>query len=168
MPRWPPVESRSGSRDEGVSEAGGGRPNVTVRPLELDRYGRTVAEVILPDGRSLNHEMVRNLRRQAVVRSIPVRSRANSVTVSSMPSDPETHRAWAWGSSCWKVPDSSRLYQITEIAQESFQGKGLVGIVPSDWMFAIMPVGIGRGGASSTPGLRGIVPRWLSKSHGCR
>jgi hypothetical protein len=32
---------------------------VTVRPIDTDRYGRTVAEVVLPDGRSLNHELVR-------------------------------------------------------------------------------------------------------------
>ena len=32
--------------------------DVTVREVEKDRYGRTVAEVILPDGRSLNQEMV--------------------------------------------------------------------------------------------------------------
>jgi endonuclease YncB( thermonuclease family) len=32
---------------------------VTVRELDWDRYGRTVAEVILPDGRSLNREMLR-------------------------------------------------------------------------------------------------------------
>ena len=32
---------------------------VTIRARDTDRYGRTVAEVILPDGRSLNHEMVR-------------------------------------------------------------------------------------------------------------
>jgi endonuclease YncB( thermonuclease family) len=32
---------------------------VTVRPRDTDRYGRTVAEVVLPDGRSLNREMVR-------------------------------------------------------------------------------------------------------------
>jgi endonuclease YncB( thermonuclease family) len=32
---------------------------VTVRPVERDRYGRTVAEVILPGGRSLGQEMVR-------------------------------------------------------------------------------------------------------------
>jgi endonuclease YncB( thermonuclease family) len=32
---------------------------VTVREVDRDRYGRTVAEVILPDGRSLNREMVR-------------------------------------------------------------------------------------------------------------
>lgn len=31
---------------------------VTVREVDRDRYGRTVAEVILPDGRSLNREMV--------------------------------------------------------------------------------------------------------------
>jgi endonuclease YncB( thermonuclease family) len=33
---------------------------VTVRPVSTDRYGRTVAEVVLPDGRSLNRELVRN------------------------------------------------------------------------------------------------------------
>ena len=31
---------------------------VTIRPVDTDRYGRTVAEVILPDGTSLNREMV--------------------------------------------------------------------------------------------------------------
>jgi micrococcal nuclease len=32
---------------------------VTIKERDKDRYGRTVAEVILPDGRSMNHEMVR-------------------------------------------------------------------------------------------------------------
>lgn len=32
---------------------------VTVRVRDLDRAGRTVGEVFLPDGRNLNHEMVR-------------------------------------------------------------------------------------------------------------
>jgi endonuclease YncB( thermonuclease family) len=27
--------------------------------MDVDRYGRTVGEVILPDGRVLNHELVR-------------------------------------------------------------------------------------------------------------
>jgi endonuclease YncB( thermonuclease family) len=31
---------------------------VTVKPVDTDRYGRTVAEVVLPDGKSLNREMV--------------------------------------------------------------------------------------------------------------
>jgi endonuclease YncB( thermonuclease family) len=31
----------------------------TVRVQDYDRYGRTVAEIILPDGRSLNEEMVK-------------------------------------------------------------------------------------------------------------
>ncbi len=31
---------------------------MSVRAVDKDRYGRTVAEVILPDGRSLNREMV--------------------------------------------------------------------------------------------------------------
>ncbi len=32
---------------------------VTVQILDRDRYGRTVGEVLLPDGRSLNRELVR-------------------------------------------------------------------------------------------------------------
>jgi endonuclease YncB( thermonuclease family) len=32
---------------------------VTVREAGRDRYGRTVAEVILPDGRNLNHELLK-------------------------------------------------------------------------------------------------------------
>ncbi|OJW21141.1 MAG: hypothetical protein BGO49_24310 [Planctomycetales bacterium 71-10] len=32
---------------------------VTIRPVDTDRYGRTVAEVTLPDGRSLNRELTR-------------------------------------------------------------------------------------------------------------
>ncbi|CAN5266273.1 thermonuclease family protein [soil metagenome] len=32
---------------------------VTVRPKDKDRYGRTVAEIILPDGTSLNRALVR-------------------------------------------------------------------------------------------------------------
>jgi endonuclease YncB( thermonuclease family) len=32
---------------------------VTARVHSTDRYGRTVAEVVLPDGRSLNREVVR-------------------------------------------------------------------------------------------------------------
>jgi len=32
---------------------------VTVRVKDIDRYKRTVAEIVLPDGRSLNREIVR-------------------------------------------------------------------------------------------------------------
>ena len=47
-----------GSRSkQAASELAFGK-TVTVRVRDTDRYGRTVAEVILPDGRSLNREMV--------------------------------------------------------------------------------------------------------------
>ncbi len=32
---------------------------VTVRDMGQDRYGRTVGEVLLPDGRNLNHDLVK-------------------------------------------------------------------------------------------------------------
>src|SRR4051812_12714647 len=35
---------------------------VTIRPHDTDRYGRTVADVVLPDGRSLNRELVESVR----------------------------------------------------------------------------------------------------------
>jgi micrococcal nuclease len=47
-----------GSRaKEATSELTFGK-KVTIHPRDTDRYGRTVADVILPDGRSLNHELV--------------------------------------------------------------------------------------------------------------
>src|SRR6185312_3340578 len=54
-------ESRQdyGSRaKQAASELAFGK-TVTIRPRDTDRYGRTVAEVILPDGRSMNRELVR-------------------------------------------------------------------------------------------------------------
>lgn len=48
-----------GSRaKQAASELAFGK-QVTVREVDWDRYGRTVAEVTLPGGRSLNREMVR-------------------------------------------------------------------------------------------------------------
>jgi endonuclease YncB( thermonuclease family) len=48
-----------GSRAKSVtSELAFGKV-VTVHPSRKDRYGRIVADVILPDGRILNHELVR-------------------------------------------------------------------------------------------------------------
>ncbi len=32
---------------------------VTVHPVDIDRYGRTVATVVLPSGKNLNHELVK-------------------------------------------------------------------------------------------------------------
>ena len=32
---------------------------VTIRVRDTDQYGRTVADVLLPDGRNLNHELVK-------------------------------------------------------------------------------------------------------------
>ena len=48
-----------GSRaKQAASELAFGK-DVTVRPMDTDRYGRTVADVITPDGKSMNREMVR-------------------------------------------------------------------------------------------------------------
>jgi micrococcal nuclease len=47
-----------GSRaKQAASELAFGK-EVTIRPVDTDRYGRTVAEVILPGGKSLNRERV--------------------------------------------------------------------------------------------------------------
>jgi endonuclease YncB( thermonuclease family) len=48
----------AGRSKQATSELAFGKP-VTVRSVSTDRYGRTVAEVVLPDGRSLNRELVR-------------------------------------------------------------------------------------------------------------
>lgn len=33
--------------------------NVTVHPTDIDKYGRTVAVVVLPNGKTLNHELIK-------------------------------------------------------------------------------------------------------------
>jgi micrococcal nuclease len=56
MPRRPAKTSAVGpSRRPPTSHS----KTITIRTHDTDRYGRTVAEVILPDGRSMNREMVR-------------------------------------------------------------------------------------------------------------
>lgn len=49
-----------GSRAKQIASEMAFGKQVTVREVGRDRYGRTVAEVILPDERSLNREMVRS------------------------------------------------------------------------------------------------------------
>lgn len=53
-------KNRSPSARERASSPPNWPSTVTVRPHDRDRYGRTVAEIILPDGRNLNRELVRN------------------------------------------------------------------------------------------------------------
>src|SRR5436305_14660114 len=48
-----------GSRAKGATSEMAFGKVVTVHPRRNDRYGRTVADVVLPDGRTLNHELVR-------------------------------------------------------------------------------------------------------------
>ena len=47
------------SRQVLVAQSAASRLEITVKSLGLDRYGRTIAEVLLPEGRVLNHEMVK-------------------------------------------------------------------------------------------------------------
>ena len=58
---------------------------VTVRVKDIDRYKRTVAEIVLPDGRSLNREIVRAgfawwyvtyARRETILRDLQNEARA--------------------------------------------------------------------------------------------
>jgi endonuclease YncB( thermonuclease family) len=48
-----------GTRARQFSSALAFQQTVTVRVHDTDRYGRLVGEVVLPDGRSLNQELVR-------------------------------------------------------------------------------------------------------------
>jgi endonuclease YncB( thermonuclease family) len=55
----PESEQDFGSRAKQTASALAFGKDVTVRPVDVDRYGRTVAVVVLPDGRVLNHELLR-------------------------------------------------------------------------------------------------------------
>jgi endonuclease YncB( thermonuclease family) len=55
----PEIGQDFGTRAKQLASTQAFGKTVTVRTRDMDQYGRTVAEVILPDGRSLNREMVR-------------------------------------------------------------------------------------------------------------
>ncbi|WP_422929343.1 thermonuclease family protein [Singulisphaera sp. PoT] len=54
----PETRQDFGSKAKRVASAMCFGKTVTIRPHDKDRYGRVVAEVILPDGRNLGREMV--------------------------------------------------------------------------------------------------------------
>jgi endonuclease YncB( thermonuclease family) len=61
-----------GSRAKQAASALAFGGQVTIRPRDTDRYGRTVAEVILPDGRLMNREMVRQASHGGIAGTRPV------------------------------------------------------------------------------------------------
>jgi endonuclease YncB( thermonuclease family) len=97
-------ESRQdfGSRaKQATSELAFGK-EVAVRPVDTDRYGRTVAEVVLPDGRVLSHELVkaglawwyaRYAPKDSTLRRLEAEARAARRGIWSQP-DPSP--PWAW------------------------------------------------------------------------
>jgi hypothetical protein len=56
----PETNQDFGSREKEVASSLAFGKSVTIRPRTTDRYGRLVADVFLPGGQSLNHELVRH------------------------------------------------------------------------------------------------------------
>ncbi len=74
---------------------------VTVQALDRDRYGRTVGEVLLPDGRSLNHELVRAglawmYRRYTNDQSLSDLEEEARVARRGLWADPHAVPPWEW------------------------------------------------------------------------
>ena len=75
---------------------------VTVKVRDIDRYKRTVAEIILPDGRNLNREIVRAgfawwyvtyARRETILRDLQNEARAAK---RGLWADPKPVPPWEW------------------------------------------------------------------------
>ena len=75
---------------------------MTVKVRDIDRYKRTVAEVILPDGRNLNQEIVRAglawwyqqyARREVVLRDLEQEARNAE---RGLWSEPKPVPPWEW------------------------------------------------------------------------
>jgi micrococcal nuclease len=75
---------------------------VTVRVRDIDRYKRTVAEIILPDGRNLNQELVRAgfawwferyARHETVLRDLQDEARSAK---RGLWADPKPVPPWEW------------------------------------------------------------------------
>ncbi len=74
---------------------------VTVQAVDRDRYGRTVGVVLLPDGRSLNHELVRAglawmYRRYTNDQSLSDLEEEARVARRGLCSDPHAVPPWDW------------------------------------------------------------------------
>ncbi len=74
---------------------------VTVQVLDRDRYGRTVGVVLLPDGRSLNHELVRAglawmYRRYTNDQSLSDLEEEARVAQRGLWADPHAVPPWEW------------------------------------------------------------------------
>ena len=74
---------------------------VTVQVVDHDRYGRTVGVVLLPDGRSLNHELVRAglawmYRRYTNDRSLSDLEEEARVARRGLWADPHAVPPWEW------------------------------------------------------------------------
>ena len=75
--------------------------NVTVEVRDHDRYGRTVGEVYLPDGKSLNRELVRNgyawwYRRYSKDESLGELEAQARTARRGLWSDPAAVAPWDW------------------------------------------------------------------------
>jgi len=75
--------------------------SVTVQVLDRDRYGRTVGVVLLPDGRSLNHELVRAglawmYRRYTNDQSLSDLEEEARVARRGLWADPNPIAPWKW------------------------------------------------------------------------
>ncbi len=74
---------------------------VTVQVVDRDRYGRTVGVVLLPDGRSLNHELVRAgfawmYRRYTNDQSLSDLEEEARVARRGLWADPHAMPPWEW------------------------------------------------------------------------
>ncbi len=74
---------------------------VTVQAVDRDRYGRTVGVVLLPDGRSLNHELVRAglawmYRRYTNDQSLSDLEEEARVARRGLWADPHAVAPWEW------------------------------------------------------------------------
>ncbi len=74
---------------------------VTVQFVDRDRYGRTVGVVLLPDGRSLNHELVRAglawmYRRYTNDQSLSDLEEQARVARRGLWADPHAVAPWEW------------------------------------------------------------------------
>ncbi len=74
---------------------------VTVQAVDRDRYGRTVGVVLLPDGRSLNHELVKagfawTYRRYTNDQSLSDLEEEARVAGRGLWADPHAVPPWEW------------------------------------------------------------------------
>lgn len=101
--------------------------HVTVKIVDTDRYGRSIGEIFLPDGSSLNREIIkagyawwyRQYSRDASLGALEAQARAES---RGLWADPNSIAPWEWRAASRRQSTLPATTELSALSDEPFRG----------------------------------------------